>query len=295
LKTMSLLDQVKKTAFEGFKTVATAMQAPPTVSCFKQKGFLTPEEFVQAGDVLVHSCRTWQWEAGDAAAALPYLPKDKQFLVTSNVPCRDLKTSLTERTVEDDVDGGWTETLTDATGSSGGGAAAIEDVVEAAAGGMAAVSVSDEVDLDDIPDADDESAAVSVVVAARDDGAADQVVVERTRTYDVSITYDPYHWTQRLWLFGYDEARQPLSPEKLMEDMSQDHAEKTVTIDPHPHILGVPYVSIHPCRHAEVMQRLVARMEESGHTVSPDQSMFLFLKLISSAIPTIEYDFTHSM
>ena len=116
---MSLLDQVKKTAFEGFKTVATAMQAPPTVSCFKQKGFLTPEEFVQAGDVLVHSCRTWQWEAGDAAAALPYvpqslamqtrclrlshctcryLPKDKQFLVTRNVPCRKrargLKTSL---------------------------------------------------------------------------------------------------------------------------------------------------------------------------------------------------------
>ena len=71
---MSLLDQVKKTAFEGFKTVATAMQAPPTVSCFKQKGFLTPEEFVQAGDVLVHSCRTWQWEAGDASAALPYPP-----------------------------------------------------------------------------------------------------------------------------------------------------------------------------------------------------------------------------
>jgi hypothetical protein len=33
--------------------------------------------------------------------------------------------------------------------------------------------------------------------------------------------YDPYHWTQRLWLFGYDEQRQPLSPEKLMEDMSQ--------------------------------------------------------------------------
>jgi hypothetical protein len=64
--------------------------------------------------------------------------------------------------VEDDVDGGWTETLTDATGSSGGGAAAIEDAVEAAAGGMAAVSVSDEVDLDDIPDADDEDAAVSV-------------------------------------------------------------------------------------------------------------------------------------
>ena len=56
-------------------------------------------------------------------------------------------------------------------------------------------------------------------------------------------------------------------------------------------------------------------MEESGHTVSPDQSMFLFLKLISRSTPhsfaqpsssshtpaptssantTIEYDFTHT-
>ena len=66
-----------------------------------------------------------------------------------------------ERTVEDDADGGWTETLTDATSSGGGGAAA-DDAVEAAAAGVATVSVSDEVDLDDIPDADDESAVVSV-------------------------------------------------------------------------------------------------------------------------------------
>ena len=116
-----------------------------------------------------------------------YLPKDKQFLVTRNVPCRKrargLKTSLTgnlpalalhlavflthrppaERTVEDDADGGWTETLTDAPSSSGGGSAcAADDAVDAAAIGIAAASVSDEVDVDDIPDADDDSAAVSV-------------------------------------------------------------------------------------------------------------------------------------
>ena len=65
--------------------------------------------------------------------------------------------------MEEDADGGWTETLTDATPSSGGGAAAaVADAVDAAAGGMAAVSVADDVDLDDIPDADDDSAAVSV-------------------------------------------------------------------------------------------------------------------------------------
>ena len=29
--------------------------------------------------------------------------------------------------------------------------------------------------------------------------------IERTRTYDVSITYDKYYQTPRVWLFGYSE------------------------------------------------------------------------------------------
>ena len=54
--------------------------ATPTLkeSAFLEKGVLTPEEFVQAGDELVFKCPTWSWESGDAKKRRPYLPDDKQ-------------------------------------------------------------------------------------------------------------------------------------------------------------------------------------------------------------------------
>ena len=59
-----------------------------------------------------------------------------------------------------------------------------------------------------------------------------------TRTYDLNITYDKYYQTPRLWLFGYDESRKPLSVDEMYEDFSADHANKTITIETHPHLPG---------------------------------------------------------
>ncbi len=89
-----------------------------------------------------------------------------------------------------------------------------------------------------------------------------------------------YYRTPRVWLFGYDERRQPLTPAQIMEDISADHANKvgthtaplprlalpqggsllfshhppslslssqTVTVETHP-FLGVAHASIHPCK-----------------------------------------------
>lgn len=103
----------------------------------------------------------------------------------------------------------------------------------------------------------------------------------RTRTYDLYITYDKYYQTPRLWLYGYNEVnariyfylnfldlwiiafwiylshllflnalqnRKQLNVEEMYEDVSQDHAKKTVTMETHPHMPGPPMASVHPCR-----------------------------------------------
>jgi ubiquitin-like-conjugating enzyme ATG3 len=112
----------------------------------------------------------------------------------------------------------------------------------------------------------------------------------------MSITYDKYYQTPRVWLFGYDESRRPLTSKQIFEDISQDHAKKTVTIETHPHE-NLYLASIHPCKHANVMKRLLDQMMESGkeNELRVDQYLVLFLKFMSSVLPTMEYDYTVSM
>lgn len=42
--------------------------------------------------------------------------------------------------------------------------------------------------------------------------------------------------------------RKPLTIEEMYDDISQDHAKKTVTMETHPHLPGPPRASVHPCR-----------------------------------------------
>lgn len=73
--------------------------------------------------------------------------------------------------------------------------------------------------------------------------------VIHTRTYDLHISYDKYYQTPRLWVVGYDENRKPLTVDQMYEDVSQDHAKKTVTMESHPHLPGPNMASVHPCKY----------------------------------------------
>ncbi|XP_025191830.1 ubiquitin-like-conjugating enzyme ATG3 [Melanaphis sacchari] len=85
-------------------------------SKFKDTGVVTPNEFVAAGDHLVHTCPTWEWACGDECKIKSYLPKDKQYLITKNVPClRRYKQIENSEIVENIVElgegnEGWVET-----------------------------------------------------------------------------------------------------------------------------------------------------------------------------------------
>ncbi|KAI5108921.1 ubiquitin-like-conjugating enzyme ATG3 [Silurus meridionalis] len=122
--------------------------------------------------------------------------------------------------------------------------------------------------------------------------ASGEDAILQTRTYDLYITYDKYYQTPRLWLFGYDEERQPLTVDQMYEDISQDHVKKTVTIENHPHLPPPAMCSVHPCRHAEVMKKIIETVAEGGGELGVHMYLLIFLKFVQAVIPTIEYDYT---
>ncbi|KAI1285944.1 Ubiquitin-like-conjugating enzyme ATG3 [Halotydeus destructor] len=308
-----IFNSVKGTALN----VLTHLKPVLTESRFKETGVLTPEEFVAAGDHLVHHCPTWQWASGSKDKLKSYLPADKQFLVTKNVPCykrcKEIEyTEEHEKVLEpDDAEGGWVDTHHFANLN--------EQVLE--------MTLTDKetnkkptptprslpnADDDDDEDEDDEAGdmedfmdsgladdpdAVNVkelqgAAAASEEPVEDTVLP--TRTYDLNITYDKYYQTPRMWLSGYDESHKPLSMQDMYDDISQDHAKKTVTMEEHPHIPGPPMASVHPCRHAEVMKKIIQTVEEGGKELDIHLYLIIFLKFVQAVIPTIEYDYTRN-
>ena len=70
-----------------------------------------------------------------------------------------------------------------------------------------------------------------------------------------------------------------------------EYKDKTVSLEKHPH-LNVQMVSIHPCKHADVVKTLVNKAIDNGNDIMVNQYLFIFLKFIGSVMPGLELDYT---
>ena len=74
------------------------------------------------------------------------------------------------------------------------------------------------------------------MVEVQEDSNAPNDAVKRVRMYDLSITYDKWEQTPRLWLQGYSEDGDLLTQEEMFQDIMADYAQKTVTYEKHERI-----------------------------------------------------------
>jgi len=232
---------------------------------------------------------------GDDACIKDYLPADKQFLITKNVPCYKRCKQMEYRGEElvldsDDPEGGWVDTHHGQQKDEVESAVAEMTLEDAPAAAVEGDDDDEAVDMDDFVDQGGLEEDTNTITVEEAKGGE----ILSTRTYDLNITYDKYYQTPRLWLTGYDENRTAMSVTEMYEDFSADHANKTITMEAHPHLPGPPQASVHPCKHAQTMKKLLDQISEGGGDLQVHQYLVVFLKFVQAIIPTIEYDFTQN-
>lgn len=233
-------------------------------SNFATTGEISPDEFVIAGDYLTLKFPTWQWSSCPKGLQKSFLPPDKQFLVTKHVPLYNRATSAISA-------GGDDEEETDADGW----------VVNRA-------QTKPEEEIEEIAEVDEEI----------DDEEFDDLEMidnnDKVRRYDLYITYLTSYRVPKMYLVGYNSNGIPLLPQQMFEDINADYKDKTATIEQLPVAQNTTSVSIHPCKHLNVMRVLMKHSKKEGEEtgIRVDHYLVIFLKFIASVTPGIEYDYT---
>lgn len=281
-------------------------------------GEITPEEYVQAGDYLCHMFPTWKWNTvSDDVSNRDFLPRDKQFLVIRKVPCAErAQEVLTFQ------EGNGDEAREVRTGSgketndSDDDMEIIETQNNKGAGEESKVQASVSQDIDEM---------MQEMEIQDDEDIVDTPANQKLRYYDLFITYSTSYRVPKMYIVGFHRDGTPLTPQQMFEDITPDYRKKTATIERLPfYKTNVPSVSIHPCKHANVMRVLLHKvttvkgrrrddLKESGKetgfnddeeenwedvqkdiddSLRADQYLIVFLKFITSVTPTIQHDYT---
>lgn len=294
-----MIDKIGNFISGSYQNVAGSFISVLKVSKFYEEGVLTPEEYVKAGDFLTQKCPTWKWCSAKNDLKVDYLPIDKQYLITT-VPCpkRASEYELSSKTTEKIIENDWVEANVNFYNRKKDG----ENIID-----IDNITILDKnkptvVDNNDLNSDIDIVREDSIKIDGNNDidivQDEDFIVIEqnednviKTRTYDVSVTYDFYYRVPRMWLTGYNENGIPLTDDEINQDIMLEYIGRTVTIEKHP-ATGIKSVSIHPCKHSVLLKKMIENFENAGKKLEVHMSILLFLKFLHSVVPTIQYDFT---
>lgn len=286
-----MVDKIGNFIGDKYRSLASNFMNPLKETKFYEEGVLTPEEFLLAGDFVTQKCPTWKW-AANKSHLVDYLPNNKQF-ITTTVPCLSRVSSYYKQSsnyVENKLNDDWTEPIFDQNKEK----TQVKDICfnkDENKGKTVVINEIDDYMSLEIEPVDNEVAEVTdptnneCLIVEIEDG------IVKSRTYEVTITYDYYYRVPRLWLIGYSESGNPLSVNDIKEDIVLDYYDKTVTIEKHP-FLDQLCVSIHPCKHSVLIKAMIKNAENCGKKLEVEKIILLLLKFFSSIIPTIKYDYT---
>jgi len=305
-----MINSLQNSFSNAGRKIYTSIFSAPTKTQFNETGRLTPEEFVRAGDQLVSSCPSWQWKpAKDEKHKKTELPADKQFLFTEVTCEKRVKDAVDTKLIERDLGDGWsvtgsiqedmkTESIKPLTLSMDDIVGVQNEIQELSIKEEEGEYVEQEIDgmivRMKVNKAESKIEESNVREESKIENTFEQIDSkdkDPLRKYHLTITYDFYYLTPRMWMVGYDSEGNLLTEKEMYEDIMDEYANKTVTYEYHPH-LGMNQLSIHPCKHADVMKHLIDVASDNGIKVEVHHAMFIFLKFISSVVPTMEYDFT---
>ena len=285
------LHKIKKLTEDIYSNLTSTLKE----SKFYEEGVLTPQEFIEAGDFLISKCPTWKWCASEEKLYDKRLPKDKQYLKT-NVPsykrCSEyLKNNATTEKV---VEGDWVDADLENRPKDGKKPAALNLDIEEKKEEIVAKNVDNDDDdfvIEGLDNAEKKEDDFEIVDDENKEKPEAQANVVKTRTYDVTVTYDFYYKVPRMWLMGYNEKGLPLTDEEMKEDVMPEYRNKTCTIEPQT-CTGLRNISVHPCRHSLLLKKMINDFQNSGKKLEVHMSILLFLKFLQSVVPTVQYDYT---
>jgi len=245
--------------FELFKKTVEIVKPLAKGDNIKKTGELTIEQFINSGDKLIKLNPNWCWSSG--ITKNKYLPNNKQFLIARSIKCYNNNNNLT---IINDNEKIIIETNNTNNNTNNNIDNDIDNNVD-----------NIDEDLENLIDLEYDDTCVLITNTKSTDD----------RFYDIHIIYDMYFNTPRIYLFGYNENSHPLTYNCMLNDVQQEYVSNTLTLEKHPHI-DLCCLSLHPCKHSVTMKKLINNIDNFQNNLY----LVLFLKIISSLIPKLNYD-----